>query len=85
MKDNSIFDSKKKISDFEKKFREQQSMYETVRNDRNLYSKNLVETQDEITEFKRKIKIMGHQIEQLKEEITAKDLGETIFSLLPFC
>ena len=29
--------------------------------------------QDEITEMKRKLKIMNHQIDQLKEEITAKE------------
>ncbi|KAF6263859.1 hypothetical protein COO60DRAFT_1457868 [Scenedesmus sp. NREL 46B-D3] len=31
--------------------------------------------QDEISEMKRKFKIMGHQIEQLKEELGAKDLA----------
>lgn len=46
-----------------------------VRADRNLYSKNLIESQDEIQEMKRKFKIMQHQIEQLKEEISAKDLA----------
>lgn len=34
-----------------------------------------VAPQDEIAEMKRKFKIMGHQIEQLKEEISAKDLA----------
>jgi len=29
--------------------------------------------QDEITEMKRKLKIMNHQIDQLKEEITTKE------------
>jgi chromosome segregation ATPase len=29
--------------------------------------------QDEITEMKRKLKIMNHQIDQLKEEISAKE------------
>jgi chromosome segregation ATPase len=48
-------------------------MYESVRTDRNLYSKNLIESQDEITEMKRKLKIMSHQIEQLKEEISSKE------------
>lgn len=50
-----------------------QNLYEAVRSDRNLYSKNLIESQDEITEMKRKLKIMNHQIDQLKEEITAKE------------
>lgn len=35
----------------------------------------LVCLQDEISEMKRKFKIMSHQIEQLKEEIAAKDLA----------
>ncbi|KAI8819407.1 uncharacterized protein EV422DRAFT_111653 [Fimicolochytrium jonesii] len=68
-----LFDSRKKIGELEKKLKEQQSLYENVRADRNLYSKNLVEAQDEITEMKRKVKIMGHQIEQLKEEIASKE------------
>jgi len=29
--------------------------------------------QDEITEMKRKLKIMNHQIDQLKEEISGKE------------
>jgi peptidoglycan hydrolase CwlO-like protein len=32
-----------------------------------------VEAQDEIAESRKKFKLMGHQIEQLKEEIAAKD------------
>ena len=49
-------------------------MYEAVRSDRNLYSKNLIEAQDEVAELKRKFKIASHQISQLKEEIDTKDL-----------
>eukprot|EP00812_Abedinium_dasypus_P015892 NODE_955_length_1295_cov_580.083065.p1 GENE.NODE_955_length_1295_cov_580.083065~~NODE_955_length_1295_cov_580.083065.p1 ORF type:complete len:376 (+),score=166.28 NODE_955_length_1295_cov_580.083065:3-1130(+) len=44
-----------------------------VRTDRNLYSKNLIESQDEIADMKRKFKVMYHQIEQLKEENREKD------------
>ncbi|KAJ1569721.1 hypothetical protein HK405_004919 [Cladochytrium tenue] len=73
IKEMLVFDSRKKITEFERKLKEQQSLYENVRADRNLYSKNLVESQDEINEMKRKVKIMGHQIEQLKEEIASKD------------
>lgn len=65
----------KKVTEGEVKLKQQQQLYEGVRSDRNLYSKNLIETQDEISEMKRKFKIMNHQIEQLKEEITAKDLA----------
>ncbi|KAJ3415562.1 hypothetical protein HDV05_004613 [Chytridiales sp. JEL 0842] len=73
MKEMLIFDSRKKIMDLEKKLKEQQALYENVRADRNLYSKNLIESQDEINEMRRKVKIMSHQIEQLKEEIGNKD------------
>jgi septal ring factor EnvC (AmiA/AmiB activator) len=44
-----------------------------VRSDRNLYSKQLTETQDEIAEIKRRYKIINYQIAQLKEEIDAKE------------
>jgi hypothetical protein len=78
MKELMIFDSKKKVTELERKLKEQQTMYETVRTDRNLYSKNLVEAQDEIIEMKRKLKIMSHQIEQLKEEIATKENGKYV-------
>merc|ERR1719149_140502 len=69
----TILDLQKKIFEGEARLKQQQNLYEAVRSDRNLYSKNLIEAQDEISEMKRKFKIMNHQIEQLKEEITAKD------------
>ena len=53
----------------------QQNLYEGVRADRNVYSKNLVAAQDEIAEMRRKFKIMNQQVEQLKEEISGKDIA----------
>ena len=38
--------------------KQQQNLYEAVRADRNLYSKNLIQAQDEIQEMKRKFQIM---------------------------
>lgn len=73
VREMQIFDYKKKIAEADTKLRQQQNLYEAVRSDRNLYSKNLIESQDEITEMKRKLKIMNHQIDQLKEEIQAKE------------
>lgn len=72
-KETQIFDHKKKIVDLETKLKQQQNLYEAVRYDRNLYSKNFIEAQDEISEMKRKLKIMDHQIDQLKEEIGNKE------------
>eukprot|EP00033_Pygsuia_biforma_P003301 GCRY01003618.1.p1 GENE.GCRY01003618.1~~GCRY01003618.1.p1 ORF type:complete len:896 (+),score=357.46 GCRY01003618.1:142-2829(+) len=73
IREMTVFDLNKKIAEADTKLKQQQNLYETVRSERNLYSKNLIESQDEIAEMKRKFKIMNHQIEQLKEEITAKD------------
>lgn len=63
----------KSILDEKNKLKMQQNLYEQVRSDRNLFSKQQVQSEDEIAEMKRKFKIMTHQIDQLKEEIQAKD------------
>ena len=73
VREMSIIQLQKRISEGETKLKQQQALYEAVRSDRNLYSKNLIESQDEIAEMKRKFKVMTRQIEQLKEEIQAKD------------
>merc|ERR1712025_1214446 len=73
LKESEIAENNKQIAELNVKLKQQEQLYEAVRSDRNLYSKNLIESQDEIAEMKRKFKIMNHQIEQLKEEITAKD------------
>ena len=38
-----------------------------------MYSKQLVESKDDIAEYKRKFNILNHQIVQLKEEIAVKE------------
>jgi hypothetical protein len=40
-----IFELKKKIAEAETKLKQQQNLYEAVRSDRNVYSKNLIESQ----------------------------------------
>jgi chromosome segregation ATPase len=75
LKQNLISELKKENIEFEGKLKQQQNLYEAVRSDRNLYSKNLIEAQDEVAELKRKFKIASHQISQLKEEIDTKDLA----------
>jgi chromosome segregation ATPase len=73
LKDIQIAELKKRVMEWENKLKQQQQLYEAVRADRNHYSKGLLEAQDEIAELRKKFKIMGHQIEQLKEEIASKD------------
>lgn len=73
LKNNIISELQRKTQEMETKLKQQQNLYEAVRSDRNTYSKNLIESQDEISELRKKFKIMQHQIQQLKEEIAQKD------------
>jgi hypothetical protein len=57
----------------EGRLKQQQNLYEAVRSDRQLFSKNLLEAQDEIAELKMKYKLLSQQLSQLKEEISTKD------------
>ena len=62
-----------KISEDQSRLKSKQTLYEAVRSDRNLFSKQLGESQDNIMVLKRKFRFMNHTIEQLKEEIGTKD------------
>lgn len=75
LKQNLISELKKENIEFEGKLKQQQNLYEAVRSDRNLYSKNLIEAQDEVSELKRKFRIANHQITQLKDEIETTSLS----------
>jgi uncharacterized protein YaaN involved in tellurite resistance len=48
-------------------------LYEAVRSDRNLYSKDFIKSKDEINELKKKYKRMTYAVDQLREEIKNKD------------
>lgn len=71
-KNNIILEYQKQYQEIETKLKEQQKDYESVRTDKNIYSKNLVESQDEISEVKKKLRILNNQIDQLVEEADAK-------------
>ena len=75
VRDAEITDLQRSIQEGEGRLKQQQALYEAVRSDRNLYSKNLLEAQAEVAELKRRFKVASHQIEQLKEEIGTKDVG----------
>ncbi|NXD90154.1 CFA58 protein, partial [Chaetorhynchus papuensis] len=68
------------ICDYEKeiqvqgiKLKQQQNLCETLRSERTLYSKNLIEAKDEIAEMKMKLKTATRQLDQLKDELKEKD------------
>lgn len=73
IKNNMIAELQKKNAEVEAKLKHQQNLYEAVRSDRNLYSKNLLESQDEISELNKKFMRMTHQVDQLKEQIKVKN------------
>jgi chromosome segregation ATPase len=60
LKQNLITELKKENIEFEGKLKQQQNLYEAVRADRNLYSKNLIEAQDNVAELRRKFVIASH-------------------------
>ena len=62
----------KKNQQAEAKLKQQQNLYEVMRSDLNLYSKNLLESNDELADLRRKFKILDHQIKALHEEIDSK-------------
>ncbi|KAJ3334204.1 hypothetical protein HDU76_006576 [Blyttiomyces sp. JEL0837] len=72
-KEMEIFEYKKKMIQADTKLKHQQNLYEAVQSDRNLHSKHLIESQAEITEMKRKLKIMNFQINGFKEDINSKE------------
>ena len=73
LKDVQILELEKRVNEWEAKMRQQQTLYEQVRGDRNQFSKQLIDAQDDIAEMRKKFKILGHQVEQLQEELAAKE------------
>ncbi|XP_071574456.1 cilia- and flagella-associated protein 58, partial [Temnothorax nylanderi] len=73
LKQTEILDYKKRLADSETKYCQHQSLFEAVRAERNLCTRNLVETQEEVRDLKSKLKVTSQQIEQLKEDIAIKE------------
>lgn len=61
------------IMEGEKRVAQQQSLYETVRSEREIYSKKVKEVEAEITELESNFSRMKFAIEQHKEDIHRKD------------
>ncbi|KAG8471207.1 hypothetical protein KFE25_009628 [Diacronema lutheri] len=72
-KEGDVLELQRRIAEGDAKLKQQQNLYEAVRADRNLYSKNLIESQEEIADMKRRFRTMSSQIDQLKDEIQSKD------------
>jgi len=63
----------RKIEEGNAKLKQQQSLYDAVRADRNMYSKNLADANAEMAEMRRMYKQLSHTIESVKGDIEAKD------------
>ncbi|KAM6911713.1 cilia- and flagella-associated protein 58 [Lycodopsis pacificus] len=77
VRETEIFDWRKKVTEAECKLKQQEKLLESVVSERNLYSKNLIEAQEEIAEMKRKMKTMNNQVTRLRDEMTGKELALT--------
>ncbi|KAA8586336.1 hypothetical protein FQN60_000172 [Etheostoma spectabile] len=75
MRETELFDWRKKVTEAECQLKQQETLLESVVSERNLYSKNLIEAQEEIAEMKRKMKTMNNQVTRLRDEITEKELA----------
>jgi chromosome segregation ATPase len=73
VKEQSIIGKQRDIQDVESKLRQQQTMLDTVLNERNLYAKNALLLQQEINEMVRKFRGMQTLIDSLKTEIKVKE------------
>ncbi|KAF4653088.1 hypothetical protein FOL47_010712 [Perkinsus chesapeaki] len=72
-REGRIDEVKKMIEKAEGKLAQQQSLYDAVCADRNLYAKSLIDCNAEIEEIKKKFKMSFHRIEQLKGEVRSKE------------
>jgi chromosome segregation ATPase len=72
-RETTITEMEKKESDLSSKLKQSQAAYEALRTEKTSVSKDLLQAQDDISELKRKNKVQTNQIEQLKEDIHAKD------------
>ena len=73
MTDVKCTEIQRKILDSNSRLKQQQNLYEQVRSERNLYSKQLLEAKEDISTMKILFRSMNHDINQMKDEITSKD------------
>lgn len=69
----SIRELEKRVEELTARLKTGQTAYETARAEKALLAKETAAAADEIAELKRKDKVQANQIEQLKEDIQAKD------------
>ncbi|CAB4065924.1 unnamed protein product [Lepeophtheirus salmonis] len=71
--EGTSYNYQKRISSIESTLNQQQTIYQAVRNDRIALNRSLAESKDENSDLKTKLRVLNHQFDQLKEEITVKE------------
>ena len=71
--DNRVQELQKKVAEYEKRMKMQREVYDAVRRDKNLYFKNLIETQDDLVERQNLLQFNKKEIENLKSDLKKKD------------
>jgi len=65
-RENHMTKLKKSIADVKRRLGQQKSLYESVRTDKNMYSKNLEDSEKELDEMRRRFKAMNLEMYQLR-------------------
>ena len=73
LQENRNQELQKKCVEYEKKLKSQREVYDAVRRDKNLYFKNLIETQDDLVERQNLLQFNKKEIENLKSDLKKKD------------
>lgn len=69
----SLMEVEGRVTDISAKLKQGQSAYEHLKTEKLALQKDLAQALDDVAELKRKTKVQGNQIEQLKGEVHAKD------------
>lgn len=72
-RDERLAEINRQIADVQAKLAQQKNLYDAVVADRNLYSRNLISANEEISEMDGNFKRIYHTLEQLKDEVRQKD------------
>ena len=73
IKNTQIQNLQRENQEIDSKCKHQQNLYDAVRSDRNLYSKDFMKSKEEINELWKKYKRMTYSVEQNRDDIKNKD------------
>jgi predicted nucleic acid-binding Zn-ribbon protein len=72
-----IADYQKRLLEADGKLRQQQTIFDDIRAERNSYKKNLFLVQDEVIDLKNKVKNLNIQVDYVKDQLATKEADLT--------